>query len=135
MAMDFNDSKEKSIREIILGYLQKVSELNLQDLTNPRLGLIYISSVEGLADLLFPHFDERMNLVYKEYQENMQKAEADGFYNGFGKPIPGPITLAVRLSRLLFRELNLLLSRNDYLRESVYGEDASDAVVFDEEEE
>ena len=100
----------------------------------------YIQTVESLSDILLPFFDKEMTSncedIEKELNNNLlnynkKEIRSQDDYEIF-------ITEKLRLMRILFRKLNLLLNRIDYLKGTVYGESSSivdlDIVAGDDEE-
>ena len=107
----------------------------------------FVQSVQAFGLILKPHFDEAMEKVYGDFDElcdyftfeyyNKYKKyilELDSAErNTWGEDKNEKITSTrinkillkerVRKAKQIFKELNLLLKRNDYLRGSVYGED------------
>lgn len=106
----------------------------------------YFNAVVSLSDILLPYFDKMIKQKYENYikfidmtnreayreikeeilkEYEKDKIDDDDTINNF-------ITdRKLRYAQLLFRELNLLLHRIDYLKSSVFGEGESEA----EEEE
>jgi hypothetical protein len=115
----------------------------------------FIQAVQGLALILKPYFDEEMNSVYIDFDElcdmfyfefydkykkiieNIMKIQTKHFTNSDDEQITKQdiktiyIKYKIRKAKEIFRELNLLLKRNDYLKGEVYGEER-DEVVEDE---
>jgi hypothetical protein len=128
-----NDKIE--FRTIVLTYLKKIMEINLK-VINPNLKVEYVqmfkTSVLGLGDVLTPFYDKEMDKQYlsyeKEYEDCIKKTTKDGvIIDKTNYKI-----LCRQIHRKLFRQLNLLLKRNDYLQQSVYGEsDDSDEIIGD----
>ncbi len=89
----------------------------------------YMESVLTLSDVLLPFYDERMDTAYETYEKNFQEAK-DKLRDDKGFIPLDNVWLRKMESvyRKLFRELNLLLNRNDYLKESVYGESKDETV-------
>jgi len=86
----------------------------------------YIQSIESLSDILLPQYDEPMKEKSKEYIEAVAGIEKELA----GKDIrmgdenhAKLIRKKLILVRGLFRELNLLLKRTNYLKSAAYSED------------
>jgi hypothetical protein len=115
----------------------------------------FIQAVQGLALILKPYFDEEMNSVYIDFDElcdmfsfefynkykefiTETKKIQDKTFSGKNEEIDSSyvkllhLTFKIRKAKEIFRELNLLLKRNDYLKSEIYGE-GSDEVVEDDE--
>lgn len=136
---DFSSYTNDSLnfQQIILNYLRKIMDLNLRLVTqeaNLDFVMCFRRAVLGLSDVLLPFFDKQMSAAYDLFlMENKEiiKKTTDGqivtdaveYCNG-----------NMKSCRDLFRALNLLLRRNDYLKSEVYGED-KDELVDDEDEE
>lgn len=96
----------------------------------------YIQGIESLSDILLPQYDETMEKAAKKYYEEVEKIEkslegkdvrmGDDNHTIF-------IRKKLKLVRDLFRELNLLLKRTNYLKVAPYTED--DLEDLEEEEE
>lgn len=123
---EFITNNEKlGFREIVLEHLRKILGLSLS-IHNPELSIEYTKtyrdSVLVLADILLPFYDKIMNNYYeqysKDYKEVISKTTKDNlitnnsYYNADVK----------ELHRQLFRQLNLLLKRVDYLKQTIYEE-------------
>jgi len=149
-------------RTIVLSHIQRILEISSHELRDQSETITrtthsevisredtrkaYIQAIENLSIILIPYFDDDMKKIYKEsikiiesyvYQlevlfeeeikEAIEKMEI--------KAIPKDwfVNKKVSHAKKIFIGLNLLLQRNDYLKESVYGETTSDDVVEDEE--
>lgn len=138
---NFNTEDKFEFRQIILGHIKQVLSLTLRsDREGDKLGL-FINAVETLSDVLIPFYDEQMNKDFQEFQEeikiiNLENAvklkelSPHDYYESYVWTYRNKKKIA---HRNLFRKLNLLLKRNDYLKESVYGEDSADNEVIEEE--
>lgn len=114
----------------------------------------YIQSIENLAIILIPHFDKVMIEKYKKLESVFYMSISD-FMKEYEKKIKeahnvfapntkigiSEIEIFFTMEKLnkakeLFKELNLLMKRIDYLKASVYSEgmeDDEDLVDVDEE--
>jgi len=96
----------------------------------------YIQAIEALSDILLPQYDDRMDKDYNDYMEELLKAQekinnkdvymGDEEHSKF-------INRKLFLVKRLFRDLNLLLKRTNYLKSAAYSE--SDLDDDDDEEE
>ncbi len=94
----------------------------------------YIQGIESLSDILLPQYDDDMIKAAELYNKEIEKIEKELE----GKDVrmgDDNHTMLIRkklkLVRTLFRELNLLLKRTNYLKSAAYSEDD----LEDEEEE
>jgi len=141
MENKFKHNESLEFRQIVLEYIRDIIKISLR--TNPNEDNLnnYIKSVESLSDVLIPFFDTQMNKEYdifenervKVYKESENKrlelSERD-----YCEDYEGIFRSKLKtIYRNLFRKLNLLLSRNDYLKSTVYG-DESDEVASESEE-
>jgi hypothetical protein len=95
----------------------------------------YIQGVESLSDILLPQYDDTMTAAAKVYYKAVEEIEkglekkdvrmGDDNHNML-------VRKKLKLVRTLFRELNLLLKRTNYLKAAAYTEDD---LEDDEEEE
>ena len=138
MDKNFYGSEKLGFRQIVLEHLRKVLDLNLK-IGSPDSAIqevkAYRNSILGLSDILLPFYDKDMEEAYKNYEKEYKKVSEKTCENGNIKNPSLYMTLIKKVHRELFRALNLLLKRNDYLKESVYGEEKQDDIVIDEEEE
>jgi len=89
----------------------------------------YIQSIEALSDILLPQYDENMDDAAKEYINAVEEIENDieGKDIRMGDDNHAVIVRKkLKLVRTLFRELNLLLKRTNYLKAAAYSEDDLD---------
>jgi len=124
-----NDKLE--FRQIVLSHIRNILNLSLRSNRDGEKLSLYFNSIEALADVLIPFYDEQMNKEIEQFEktlieiqkENNEKlralcpADYSNRYSG--------IHYSKKKSayRNIFRKLNILLKRNDYLKSSVYGED------------
>ena len=86
----------------------------------------YIQGVESLSDILLPQYDEDMTKAAKEYNDGIEKIEKNLGNEDVRMGDDNHTTLIrkkLKLVRTLFRELNLLLKRTNYLKTAAYSED------------
>ena len=89
----------------------------------------YIQGVESLADLLLPQYDEEMKKIAEQYEEEVREMEEvleNKDIKMGDKEHIDLIRNKLRLARILFRELNLLLKRTNYLKANAYSEEMED---------
>ncbi len=96
----------------------------------------YIQAIESLADILLPQFDKDMKKEYGEYEEELEKIEKELE----GKDIKMGdedhtkfIRAKLKLIRVLFQRLNLLLKRTHYLKSAIRVESENANENYDEE--
>jgi len=111
----------------------------------------FIQSVEALSYLLYPYFDEQMQNVYKPFEKAVDsywfefyddnKEFCNKILNNLREGEQGNkedfemgeiqsvfLKYKIRKAKEVFRELSLLLKRNDYLAGSVYQEAGEDEI-------
>lgn len=89
----------------------------------------YIQGVESLSDILLPQYDEGMDKAAKQYEKSIEEIEKEleGKDVRMGDDNHAMlIRKKLKLVRTLFRELNLLLKRTNYLKQAAYSEDDLD---------
>jgi len=150
-------------RQIVLKHIQTILEISNKELRNKTYTtnysnhesiveqedtrISYIQSIENLAYILIPYFDEKVKDIYKESIRIIDgldfevfdycKTEYDKICEKFDKKDVGhgfAVMLKLRYAKKLFIALNLLLNRNDYLKNSIYGEDRDELVSGDMED-
>ncbi len=121
---NYSQEEKLGFRQIVLTHLKKIMDLTLVGASVGR----YKGAVQSLSDVLLPFYDEKMHKEYKTFDENFTKliAKCEKICESEVANIYPP--RARKYSRKLFRELNLLLSRVDYLKSEVYGEDKDEEV-------
>ena len=158
----YNDKLE--FRQIVLGHIKRILEISSHELRNssrevfaPNVTHVieqedtrysYIQSIENLAYVLTPYFDEKMTKVYEECIKiitsfnfeiiKILKKEFAELCKELGQEELGhPFVIAMKLkyAKKLFYNLNLLLKRIDYLKSAVYGEDTNDEIIEEEKDE
>ena len=131
---NYSGDENLSFRQIVLTYLRKIMDLNLRVVTqdtNIDFVKCYKRSVLNLSDVLLPFFGDEMEYAYNKFLDDydgMMRETTDG------RIITDKVEYAsqnMKVCRNLFRELNKLLNRNDYLKSKVYGED-KDGLVNNE---
>jgi len=156
-----NDKLE--FRQIVLMHIKKVLEISSSELRNKTITKnhgnfsettdcedtrkSYIQSIENLAYVLIPYFDDDIKKIYEECIKIITsfdfeiKKDLTDMYNEISKDTGKTnfwsnliLEMKLRSSKKLFVALNLLLKRNDYLKSSIYGED-QDEIVNDKEKE
>jgi len=116
--------------------------------------LRYVQAVSALSDILLPYNDLDIKPKYEEYIKVLDMTAGEFLLNhedqykklykqSYLKEEVKKDSKTVKkilvkyqlsIAKKLFRELNLLLHRVDYLKSSVFGESSSDDVIEDEEE-
>lgn len=127
-------------RVIVLTHIKNVLNLSLRTNNDGQKLNLYISSVDALADVLISYYDETMNEKYnsienkilalrKENNKQMKELSPHSYSNQY----EGIYTSTIRrLYRELFRELNLLMKRVDYLKATIYGDsETNDDIIED----
>ena len=124
-----NDKLE--FRQIVLSHIRNILNLSLRSNKDGEKLSLYFNSIEALADVLIPFYDERMNTEIEQFEEELIKIKKENneklralYPADYSNRYSG-IHYAKKKSayRNIFRKLNILLKRNDYLKSSVYGED------------
>lgn len=158
MESKFGKKDGIEFREIVLSHLKRILELSSHELRDasrtvfkPNMEqfveqedtrLSYVQAVENLGYVLIPYFDSKIGEKYKKYMRVIGaldfqvkirlKKTYDKITEEVGTP-PNPkffaVEMKLRYSKRLFKELNLLLKRNDYLQQSIFGEDGNDTIV------
>jgi hypothetical protein len=99
----------------------------------------YIQSVENLAYVLLPYFDEKIEDIYKKcilimtsygYEVRRYLKKSYDKLNQEEANLEKVFVINARLkyAKKLFCELNLLLHRIDYLKSAMFGEDKSEII-------
>lgn len=156
--------KEIEFREIVLSHIRRILELSSHELRNATRTIMYsnttqveeaedtrlsyVQAIENLSYVLMPYFDSAMQKVYaecipiltgfdfdicKNLNQEYKRISAEIGKENIQKLFA--LEMKLRYSKKMFYELNLLLKRNDYLQQSVYGEGVGDEVVIDDEGE
>ena len=86
----------------------------------------YIQSIEALADILLPQYDPIMEKNYNEYLKEVAIAKKEisskDIYMGDNEHSKF-VSRKLILAKKLFRDLNLLLKRTNYLKTAAYSEE------------
>ena len=156
VVLNMSNQDTLEFRQIVLTHLQRILELSSHEFRNKSTTILkgnymdtidnedtrvsYYQSIEHLSLILMPYFDERMYKVYGKCTSVMNewgyrlkqkfKQEWDEVQEDI-KPQYFVHYLRQRYAKKLFAELNLLLHRQDYLKSTIYGEDAKDEMVSD----
>lgn len=149
-------------KDIILAHVKKILEISSKELKSTERILVidnmktfietedtrvsYVQAIENLAYVLEAHFDKTMKAIFdKEIKwivgfgfEILLLVEAEGIYKKKLSEFPEEkknemlLMLQVQHAKILFRGLNSLLKRVDYLKASIFGETDSDEDIVDE---
>lgn len=164
MSYGYNSSNQNSLdfREIVLTHLKRILEISSHELRASEKILVldntksyvesedtrvsYLQSVENLAYVLIPYFDDKMQKTFdkeiiflqgfpyeiiEEVKDEELKKRLD---NKDGKEKTDLLTMIqIKHAKVLFVELNRLLKRVDYLKSGIFGESGGDDVVEDED--
>jgi len=162
--MNQNTFSEKlEFRQIVLGHLKRILEISSHELRDSTTITThgsytsteiredtrnsYVQSIENLAYVLLPYFDENIQPIYDksikvinafayEIREQMFKEQYKKICSETNKVKISDKIFAVEMklkyAKKLFVALNLLLKRNDYLKTAVYGEDKDEVVSEDD---
>jgi hypothetical protein len=131
---DFMPDNEKvEFRNIVLIHIRNILNLSLK--TGGEGGLkikTMHDAVISLSDVLLPFYDESMINAYNNYNSNIKdlKDECCDKYGYVRSSFYYPKLKVI--SRDLFRNLNMLMKRIDYLKSSIYGDNDSDDVIEDD---
>jgi len=124
-----NDKLE--FRQIVLSHIRNILNLSLRSNKDGEKLNLYFNSIEALADVLIPFYDEQMNKEIEQFEKTLIEIQTKNneklralYPADYSNRYSG-IHYAKKKSayRNIFRKLNILLKRNDYLKSSVYGED------------
>jgi len=157
------DEDKLEFRQIVLAHIKRILEISSHELRDTTRCIqqtthtqvveqedtrySYIQAIENLAYVLIPYFDERMQKEYDEcikiidglvfevmeqlkdrYEQICEITETKVSQKGFA------LEMKISSAKKLFRELNQLLKRVDYLKSAVFGE-TDDETIEDEEED
>ncbi len=166
MAYKNDNNNSLEFKDIILSHVKKILEISSHELKSTErilvldnvktfvetedLRLAYIGAIENLSYVLEAHFDKKMKDIFdKEIDwiigfgfEILKKVENE-IYKEKLKELSEDkrnemlLMLQVKHAKVLFRGLNSLLKRVDYLKSSIFGEDKDkdDDTVEDREED
>lgn len=145
-------SKELRLSKKIIPMGEHRSELVIEEEDTRES---FIQAVQGMGLILKPYFDEQMEKAYgdfdelvdlfyfefyikhKEFVENTFKIMGDNFETEEKKVTQKTVEAifqrySIRKAKLIFRELNLLLKRQDYLKNAIYGDtETNDDIIED----
>ena len=134
-----NDKLE--FRQIVLSHIRNILNLSLRSNRDGEKLSLYFNSIEALADVLIPFYDEQMSKEIEQFEKTLKEIQKEN-----NEKLMKLTPLAYRCEykgihyakkksayRNIFRKLNILLKRNDYLKSSVYGEDKDEMGVEDDE--
>jgi hypothetical protein len=132
----YGGDENLSFRQIVLSYMRRVMDLNLNVVSQENIldyAKCYKRAVLGLSDVLLPFFDDDMTYAYNKFLEDFDLMIRETTENGTKIiDINAYVSGIMKVCRELFRELNKLLNRSDYLKIKIYGE-AKDKYVGGEE--
>jgi hypothetical protein len=122
----------------------------------------FVQAVQGLGLILKPYFDEKMEKAYADFDTLVDMYYFE-FYNEYKDYVKEIINMRknlfryngeknsdvcdnravenvhqrekVKRAKQIFKELNLLLKRQDYLKSAIYGDTESDDIVEEYSEE
>ena len=133
----FSGDERLEFRQIVLGHIKHILNLSLRSNRDGEKLSLYFNSIEALADVLIPFYDEQMNSEVELFENELMQIQKENNiklkqlcpldYSDNYKGIY--YSKKKRAYRNLFRKLNMLLKRNDYLKESVYGESEDNEVI------
>lgn len=133
-----NDKLE--FRQIVLSHIRNILNLSLRSNRDGEKLSLYFNSIEALADVLIPFYDEQMSKEIEQFENELMQIQKENSIK-LKQLCPRDYcdthervyyAKKKRAHRNLFRKLNMLLKRNDYLKESVYGEDNEEVIESDE---
>lgn len=134
---NFSGDEKLEFRQIVLGHIKQILNLSLRNNRDGEKLSLYFNSIEALADVLTPFYDEQMSNEIKDFENVLSILQKD---NEVRLKSLSPLDYSKKYKliyyskkknayRNIFRNLNLLLNRNDYLKESVFGEDSSEEII------
>ncbi len=137
-----NDSL--SFKEILLRHVKRITELASREMRGgywetrpspspsmtasikiyvPDTREEYSNSIECLADLLFPYFDDEITKEEQELVQEEEKAEKEAFKNSNAKEARQTYrNERIKIRKKLFRQLSSFLQRKRYLELESYQE-------------
>lgn len=125
-SQDFIVQKDKlEFRQIVLEFIKKILELNLKVVPKEhKLAFTETKSdaVRGLSDVLLPFYDNKMKEAYSNYEQKFKELDQS-------KIKINKIEFLRRIHRELFRQLNSLMGRQNYLKARIYSEGEDDEIV------
>lgn len=133
---NYGGDENLTFRQMVLSYMRRVMDLNLNIVSQENIldyAKCYKRAVLGLSDVLLPFFDDEMNYAYNNFLDDFDLMMRRTTENGIKIiDINEHISGIMKVCRDLFRELNKLLNRNDYLKTKIYGEDSSEVIEDNE---
>ena len=112
-------------KTIVLEHVRCILKLTLKHIPEEQMMSYcktYYRSVQSLSDVLISFYDDRLNEAYEKFNNDIKNINDNACIHGRIKNEPAYISGVLCASRSLFRELNLLLKRNDFLSSSLYSE-------------
>ena len=144
MESNFRSGGDKlEFRQIVLGLIKNILNLSLRSNKGGEKLTLYFNSIEALGDVLIPFYDAKMNKAMGEFEKALAKIQKESSeqrkklcLSEYSSRCANTYrAMKKNAYRTLFRELNMLLKRNDYLKSSVYGEDKDELATEDEDED
>jgi hypothetical protein len=128
-----NDKLE--FRTIVLQFIHNITNLSLNFSVSDVDKIIAMNdAVLCLSDVLVSFYDDEMKKSYSNYEDCVKILRKKQYVIEGNYQVRRFDYLKFKqITRYLFRELNSLLGRVDYLKSAVYGED-KDELVSDEDE-
>ena len=131
MENNYGETDKIEFRQIVLSHIRNILNLSLRSNQDGEKLSLYFNSIEVLADVLIPFYDEQMNDEFEQFEDELRKNNIENnkkineltphdYSCGYERKHHTKMKSAYRN---IFRKLNILLKRNDYLKSSVYGED------------
>lgn len=150
-----SEKSKRNFQDILFDHLNRILEMTKNEFTGGYYNTIvsgnltkneyigdkkeeYCQLVEALADVLYPHFNEEMKTFYIEYEKKLEEA-TNKYHDENGEPLSNEnykifSRIRLKLTRRLFRELNILLKDKQYLKAQTFGQ-TDNTETFEEEEE
>ena len=130
---NYSSNENLDFREIVLSYMRRVMDLNLNIISQDNIlnyTKCYARAVLGLNDILLPFFDDEMSRAYESFLDDYDWMMRNNTTENGTKisDVNEYVSGVMKVCRGLFRELNKLLNRNDYLKSKVYGETKNEVV-------
>lgn len=138
-----NETSERlEFRNLVLSHIGSILKLSLRSDRDSQKLKLYFNAVETLSDVLIPFYDEQMEKESKEFETKVSLIKKENnkkkrelcqmdYANKHERVFNAKMKSAYRN---IFRKLNTLLNRNDYLKTSVYGESEDEVVKEDEDD-
>ena len=101
-----------SFRMIVLEHLRGVLGITIR--APEQFTFSYSQAVLSLSDVMLPFYDDEMESDYKKYEVAYKELKSNSNTNE---------SEVNKIYRDLFRSINGLLSRNNYMKAAVYVED------------